>query len=336
MNSRCYVIAEAGLNHNGDLEIAKRLIAVASEAGADCVKFQKRHVATLAVSEILDAKDDRFPALGTTYRELRERHEFSLGQFQELKAAAEAAEMDFLCTPFDRESVDFLEELSVGAYKVASHSNTNLPLLRHIASLGKPTFMSAGACTLEELDDAVDVFKSAGTHLTVLHCVSSYPTPAEEENLSSIGMLRERYEVPVGYSGHEIGYVPTLAAVALGAVAVERHFTLDKTTVGFDHRISLEPEELGAMVRDIRTVEASLGSPRKEVSERELITRNKYKVSMVTSRPIPEGTVITEEMVTYRNPGTGIHPRDAASVLGKRAAVDIAEDTLIETRMVRG
>ena len=334
MASESYIIAEAGLNHNGDMAIARELIEVAAEAGADAVKFQKRNVGTLAVGHVLNAPDDRFPSMGTTYRQIREHLEFDFEQYLELKELVERSGLHFLCTPFDHESADFLERLAVKAYKIASHSNTNLPLLRHIASLGKPVYMSTGACTLEELDDAVAIFKEQDTELTVLHCVSAYPTPVEEENLHMIDVIRQRYGVPVGYSGHELGYVPTLAAVALGAVVVERHFTLDKKMMGFDHAISLEADELAAMVKDIRSVAASLGGLEKAVSEREMVTRNKYKVSMVSDRPIPKGTVITEEMITYRNPGTGIHPRDAGLVLGKRAVVDVPEDTMIEIGMV--
>ena len=334
MADSCYVIAEAGLNHNGDVDMARRLTDVAAEAGADAVKFQKRTVDTLAIGPVLNAPDGRFPTFGSTYREIRERLEFNFDQYVELKATVEANGMDFLCTAFDSDAVAFLEELGVGAYKVASHSNTNLPLLAQIASVGKHVFMSSGACTQDELDDAVDAFTSRSCPLTLLHCVSAYPTPAEEANLSLMASLRERYHVPVGYSGHEIGYLSTLAAVALGATAVERHYTLDKEMIGFDHKISLEPGELAAMVRDIRTVEQTFGTSDKLVSEREMATRNKYKVSMVSIRPISHGEVISEEMITYRNPGTGIHPRDAGLVLGKPALADIPEDTLIEEGMV--
>lgn len=334
MDSKCYVIAEAGLNHNGSVELARDLIDVASESGANAIKFQKRNVGTLAVGHVLNAKDDRFPSFGSTYREIREHIEFNFEQYVELREYVEAEGLDFLCTPFDHQSVDFLEKLGVNRYKVASHSNTNLPLLERIASIGKPVYMSTGACTLDELDDAVEVFKRRGADLTVLHCVSAYPTPIEEHNLRMIDIIRQRYGIPVGYSGHELGYIPTLAAVSLGAAVVERHFTTDKRLVGFDHAISLEPQELGAMVGDIRAIGDSLGSPDKLVSEREMITRDKYKVSMVSRQRIPRGTTLTEELITFRNPGTGIHPRDTGRVLGRSASVDIPEDTLIEIGMV--
>ena len=334
MADNCYVIAEAGLNHNGSLDLATQLIDVAAEAEVDAVKFQKRNVGTLAVGHVLNAKDDRFPEFGSTYKEIRQHIEFDFEQYVELKERAEGKGLDFLCTPFDHQSVEFLERLEVNRYKIASHSNTNLPLLEHIASIGKPVFMSTGACTLDELDDAVNVFRKKGTDLTILHCVSAYPTPIEEHNLRMIDVIRQRYGVPVGYSGHELGYVPTLAAVSLGAVAVERHYTTDKKLIGFDHAISLEPQEIQAMVKGIRATAEAMGSPDKRVSEREIITRDKYKVSMATARPISKGAVITDEMITYKNPGTGTHPRDAALVLGKRAVADIPEDTLLDTSMV--
>jgi sialic acid synthase SpsE len=316
------------------MELARQLVDVAAEAGADCVKFQKRNVATLAVGPVLDAEDDRFPSLGATYREVRESLEFDLEQYRELKGLVEVKGMDFLCTAFDVKSVDFLEKLEVDAYKMASHSNTNTNLLRYVAALKKPVVLSTGACTVEELDDAVAVFKEAGAELTLLHCVSSYPTPVEQMNLAMIDWYTERYGVPVGYSGHEIGYLPTLSAAARGAVAVERHFTVDNTLPGFDHKLSLMPEELKAMIEAIRSVETSIGTVETGVAEFEKVTRGKYKVSMVSAGPIPRGAVLTEEVITYKNPGTGIYPKDAGRVLGKRTVVDIPGDTLIDEAMV--
>lgn len=333
MGARCTVIAEAGLNHNGSVKIARELIDMAAEAGADAVKFQKRNVATLAIQGVLDAQDSRFPSLGNTYRAIRESLEFSFEQFQELKKYAEKKNLDFLCTAFDVESVDFLEKLGVVSYKLASHSVTNLPLLRYVAATGKPIFMSTGMCSFEELDAAVEHILKNGNPLTLFHCVSIYPTPAEDCNLKMIETLRRRYGVPIGFSGHEIGYLPTLTAVGMGAVAVERHFTLDKKLEGFDHKISLEPDELKAMVRDIRIVEQSFGSGDKAVSDREMVTRRKYHVSMVSACVIPAGAALTPDMVTYKNPGTGIPVKEAGRVLGKKAVTDIPADTLLDHGM---
>ena len=240
-SKQCYIIAEAGLNHNGSLELAKKLIDVASVSQVDAVKFQKRNVSTLAIKEILDAKDDRFPSLGRTYREIRESLEFNLKQFQELKEYAESKDLDFICTAFDKESVDFLKKLEINIVKIASHSVTNIPLIQYISEQFDRVIISSGMCTFEELDVAISILRKGCSNLKLLHCVSSYPQKESESNLDMINVLKKRYKIPIGYSGHELGYLPSLTAVALGASIIERHFTLDKNMEGFDHKISLEP-----------------------------------------------------------------------------------------------
>ncbi len=329
----CYVIAEAGLNHNGSIEIAKKLIDVAAVAGADAVKFQKRTVGTLAVKAVLDAKDDRFPEFGSTYREIREHLEFTLDEYRDLKAYAESKNLDFIVTAFDIDAADFLDELGIEIYKLASHSATNLELLEYLSKTSKPAILSTGMAELDEVDTAVDLFKKYKTPLYLLHCVSVYPTPLDECNLAMIDVLRERYQLPTGYSGHELGYLPTVLAVCMGAQMVERHYTLDKSMVGFDHKMSLEPDELVAMVRDIRNVPTIRGNGEKKVSETEWITRRKYHVSMASADAIPAGTVLTEAMVTYRNPGTGIPSKLAHTVLGKKAIKHIGVDELLSEKM---
>jgi len=329
----CYVIAEAGLNHNGSIEIAKKLIDVAAVAGADAVKFQKRTVEKLAVKSTLDAKDDRFPEFGSTYREIREHLEFTLEQYKELKAYSEAKGLDFIVTAFDTDAADFLEELGIEVFKLASHSATNLELLEYLASSGKSSIMSTGMADLDEVDRAVEIFGNHKTPLYLLHCVSAYPTPLNECNLAMIDVLKQRYQLPTGYSGHELGYLPTVHAVCMGAQMVERHYTLDKSMVGFDHKMSLEPDELIAMVRDIRNVPAIQGNGEKEVSETEWITRRKYHVSMASAQTISAGTTLTEEMVTYRNPGTGIPSKLAHTVIGKTALQEISADELLSPDM---
>jgi sialic acid synthase SpsE len=329
----CYVIAEAGLNHNGSLEIAKKLIDLAAIAGTNAVKFQKRTVEKLAVSSALDAKDDRFLEFGNTYREIREHLEFTLDQYRELKQYAESKGLDFMVTAFDTDAVDFLEELGLGFYKLASHSLTNLELLEYLARVRKPTVLSTGMAELEEVDQAVEIFRRHEAPLSLMHCVSAYPTPLAECNLAMMDVLKERYELAVGYSGHELGYLPTLTAVALGAQLVERHYTLDKTMTGFDHKMSLSPDELVAMVRDIREIPKIQGIGEKEVSETEWITRRKYHVSMASAAAIPAGTVLSEAMITWRNPGTGIPSKLAHTVIGKRAKQDIPVDELLSLNM---
>jgi sialic acid synthase SpsE len=329
----CYVIAEAGLNHNGSVEIAKKLIDVAAVAGVDAVKFQKRTVDKLAVKATLDVKDDRFPEFGKTYREIREHLEFSLEEYRDLKAYTESKGLDFMCTAFDTDAVDFLEKLGNKSYKLASHSLTNLELLEYLARLKKNTVLSTGMADLEEIDRAVEIFKRNNAPLSLMHCVSAYPTPLAECNLAMMEVLKKRYNVPVGYSGHEIGFLPTVLAVGMGAELIERHYTLDKGMTGFDHKMSLAPDELIAMMRDIRAVPKIQGSGIKEVSETEWITRRKYHVSMASAAKIPAGTVLTENLITWRNPGTGIPTKLAHTVLGKRANREIPADELISVDM---
>ena len=332
-SGECYVIAEAGLNHNGSIEIAQNLIDVAAIAGADAVKFQKRTVNKLAVKSVLDAKDDRFPEFGKTYREIREHLEFTLDEYRELKNYATSKKLDFMVTAFDIDAVDFLEKLEVEIYKLASHSATNLELLEYLAKINKPTVMSTGMAELDEVDRAVEIFQKNNTPLVLLHCVSAYPTPLNECNLLMIDVLKKRYNIPVGYSGHEMGYLPTVTAVAMGAQYIERHYTLDKSMVGFDHKMSLEPDELISMVRDIRNVRKIRGDGQKKVSETEWITRKKYHVSMASATIIPAGNTLTEQMVTYRNPGTGIPSKLAHTIIGKRAIRDIPADELLSLDM---
>ncbi len=331
----CYVIAEAGLNHNGSIEIAKKLIDVAAVAGVDAVKFQKRTVDKLAVKAVLDAPDNRFPEFGETYRQIREHLEFTAEEYIEIKKYVESKKLDFLVTAFDIDAVDFLENLGIDGYKLASHSLTNIGLLEYLAKKRQPTILSTGMADLDEIDRAVSIFSSIGSPLAIMHCVSSYPTSLEDCNLAMLDTLKSRYKVKVGYSGHEIGYLPSLLAVARGAEIIERHFTLSKSMVGFDHKISLEPDELVSMVRDIRAVPKIIGSGKKEVSSTELITRKKYHVSMVSSVKIAAGETITNEMVTYRNPGTGIPYKEAHLVIGKRAVCDIPEDELLNLEMFK-
>jgi len=333
MNGRTVVIAEIGLNHNGDYKLAQRLVRAASKAGADVAKFQKRDVDSLAIKNVLNHRDDRFPSMGSTYREIRESHEFDFEEFTNIKSEVEANNMEFLCTPFDHKSVEFLEDLGVDAYKIASHSVTNLPLLRTVAKTDKPIYISSGMCTQSELDEAIELLLQAGNEITLFHCISAYPQDVKDSNIRMLNTLDQKYNLPIGYSGHELGYAPTIAAVARGAVAVERHFTLDKSMEGFDHAISLEPREFTQMVKMIRQVSESLGDGEFRVLSSEHETRQKYHVSMVAAERIPHGTVLSEDMVTYKNPGSGIPPREADSVLGKRAIVSIEEDTLISQEM---
>ncbi|GAB6095730.1 N-acetylneuraminate synthase family protein [Desulfatiferula olefinivorans] len=334
-SGHCYIIAEAGLNHNGSIEIAKKLIDVAAIAGADAVKFQKRTVDVLAVKSVLDAPDDRFPEFGKTYREIREHLEFNFEQYRELKKYSELKGLDFIVTAFDTDAVDFLEDLGVEIYKLASHSLTNIELLEYLAKLKKKTILSTGMSDIKEIDTAVEIFQNNNAQLMLLHCVSAYPTPLDECNLQMIKVLEERYRLPVGYSGHELGYLPSVIAAAMGAKAIERHYTIDKNMIGFDHKMSLGSDEFIAMVRDIRSVLKIKGNGDKFVSKTEMITRDKYHVSMVSKKEIKAGTILDKSMICYRNPGTGIHAKNSHKILGKKAVKDLPEDILLTNEMFK-
>lgn len=333
MKNYCYVIAEAGLNHNGDFNLAKKLIDVAANAKADAVKFQKRTVSDLAVRTVLDAKDDRFPEFGDTYREIRERHEFDSKQYSMLKEYSEKKGLDFIVTAFDIEAVDFLLNLGIDKFKLASHSLTNIQLLKYLAKKNKDVILSTGMCSFDEIDTAVKIFKDSNSTLKLMHCISSYPTPFEQCNMNLLGKLKERYKLSVGYSGHEIGFLPTLVAVSMGAELVERHYTLDNKMVGFDHKMSLEPQELNEMIASIRSVSVIQGSENKNVTETEWITRKKYHVSIASVNIIKKGTTLLESMVTYKNPGTGIPAKDLDKILNKKVLQDIPADILLTMDM---
>jgi N-acetylneuraminate synthase len=270
-----YLIAEIGLNHNGDLELAKRLVDVAADAGAQAVKFQKRTPEISTPEHMRDVP--RETPWGTmTYLEYRYRVEFDREQYVEIGDHATLRGLDWFASPWDVPSVDFLEDLNVVAHKVASASVTDLELLRALAATGRPVILSTGMSTLEQIDAAVDVL---GTDdLVILHATSTYPLPAEEANLRTIDTLRARYAgVPIGYSGHEPGLQISLAAATLGAAMIERHITLDRTMWGSDHAASLEPEGLRHLIRDIRIIEEALGDGVKRVFPGELAPQAKLR-----------------------------------------------------------
>jgi N-acetylneuraminate synthase len=267
-NEPVYVIAEIGLNHNGDVELAKRLIDVAADSGAQAVKFQKRTPA-ISTPEHMKSQLRETPWGTMTYLEYRYRVEFDRDQYIEIGDYATLRGLSWFASPWDEEAVDFLEELDVVAHKVASASVTDIPMLQALAATGKPIILSTGMSTLEQIDTAVRVL---GTdNLVILHATSTYPLPPEEANIRMINTLRDRYAgVPIGYSGHERGLQISIAAVALGAVAVERHITLDRTMWGSDHAASLEPTGFEHLVRDIRVLGEAMGDGVKRIYPGEL------------------------------------------------------------------
>jgi N-acetylneuraminate synthase len=269
-----YFIAEIGLNHNGSLEIAKKLIDVAAEAGAQAVKFQKR---TPAISTPEHMKDvPRETPWGTmTYLEYRYKVEFEKEQYAEINDYCDKLNLDWYASPWDEEAVDFLESMNVCAYKIASASVTDLGMLRKVKATNKPVILSTGMSTLEQIDKAVEVLGKDKLH--IMHATSTYPLPPEEANLRTIHTLRDRYGVSIGYSGHEPGLQISIAAVALGATSVERHITLDRTSWGSDHAASLEPKGFTQLIRDVRIVETAMGDGVKRVFPGELAPLSKLR-----------------------------------------------------------
>lgn len=329
--NKVLIIAEAGVNHNGDIEIARALVRAAKEAGADIVKFQTAKISSL-VSKVAKMAEYQKENIGKeeSQKDMLSKLLLSFESFVELSEYCREVGIQFLSTPFDIESIHFLKEL-VTVWKVPSGEITNYPYLVEIAKTGMPVILSTGMSELCEIDAAMKVLKGNGcTEITLLHCNTQYPTPYEDVNLLAMNTLRERYGVPVGYSDHTNGIEVPVAAVALGAKVIEKHFTLDKTMEGPDHKASLEPHELKAMIDSIRNIERALGSAEKKASASETPNKAVARKSIVAKRDIVAGEILSEENITTKRPGNGISPMRWNEVLGTKAIRDFAEDELIE------
>jgi sialic acid synthase SpsE len=331
----CYIIAEAGVNHNGSLELAERLVDIAAQAGADAVKFQKRTVADILIAEALARPYTVPTSLGATYGEHRERLELSEEDFFALAEHARGRGITLLASAWDVRSVDFLDRLGIPAFKIASADCTNLPLIEYVARKGKPVLLSTGMSDMAEVKDAVATVRRHTDRLVLFQCTSTYPCDNDQINLRVIPTYRERFGCVVGYSGHERGLAPTEAAVALGASVVERHFTIDRTMIGPDHAASLEPMGLQRLVRNIRNIEKALGSPEKRVMESERKVRERLAKSIVARTDIPAGTVIRSDMLTVKGPGSGLKPGYMPLLVGVVAESPIREDTLVPREALR-
>lgn len=324
-----FVIAEAGVNHEGDLQTAKRMIDQAAEKGAHAIKFQTYKAEKLAVADS--------PAYWKTEKTQRDffraYDRFWRDEFVELAEHARHRGILFLSTPFDEEAVDFLCEL-MPAFKIASADITNLPFLRYVARKGKPILLSTGAATVEEIRRAVLTIESEGNdQIALLHCILSYPTPYESANLMMIRGLKEHFpQFVIGYSDHTVPdecMVLPLAAYLVGARIIEKHFTLDKTLPGNDHYHAMDPDDLGKLIRNLSTARIALGQKDRKLLECEIPARIYARRSLVTRVPIRKGDVIREEMLTAKRPGTGISPADLHLVVGRLAARDIPADSIL-------
>ena len=324
-----FIVAEIGVNHQGRVDLAKALIDAAAEAGADAVKFQKRSVDRVLTREGQNAPYASPHSFGRTYGEHRRALELSAEDYLLLKAHAEQKGLCFFASAWDEESADFLEQLGVDVYKIASPDLTNLPLCRHVARKGKPVIMSTGMSSLDEIARAVDCIRAYNTGLVLLHCVSVYPTQYADVNLGFMETLRGLFDCPVGYSGHELGWAIPVAARALGACVIEKHVTLDPRMRGGDHKFSLTPQELKEMTDNIRKVEAALRPGEKRLLEAEAPFRAKLGKSLVAAAPIARGQVITRRLLVCKSPGNGLSPLLIEEVLGKRATRDIPADGML-------
>ncbi len=332
----CFIIAEAGVNHNGDIELAKRLVDVAGDAGVDAIKFQTFR-ADQIVSRIAPKAEYQLETTDTTESQLEmlQRLELSHGAHRKLYAHCRERGVLFMSTPFDEQSANLLYELGVPVFKIGSGEITDWPLLEYIACKGRPIILSTGMSYLSEVDEAVRVIRGTGNErLALLHCVSSYPADPADANLRVMQTMAAALSLPVGYSDHTPGIEVALAAVALGACIIEKHFTLDRSLPGPDHRASLEPDELVALVKSIRTVEVALGHGRKEPSRGEANTLEAARKSLVAAKDIAVGTVLTEEMIAIKRPGTGLSPSLRSCFIGRTVRKDIKSGVLFSWEML--
>lgn len=331
-----FIIAEAGVNHNGDIELAKRLVDVAAEAGADAVKFQTFR-ADRVVSAMAPKAEYQIHTTDPSESQLDmlRRLELSPDAHRELQAYCRERGIIFMSTPFDEESADLLQELDVPTFKIGSGEITNWPFLEYVARKGKPIILSTGMSFLSEVDEAVRVIREAGCdQLVLLHCVSNYPADPADTNLRAMPTMATAFQVPVGYSDHTPGIEVAVAAVALGACVIEKHFTLDKSLAGPDHQASLEPDELRTLVRGIRTVEAALGNGQKEPAASEADTAAVARRSLVAARDIPAGTILTDDLIAIKRPGTGLPPAMRPYLIGRTARTTIPAGALLALEML--
>lgn len=329
-NTPCYVIAEIGHNHQGDINTALKMIKIAAVCGVQAVKFQKRDNRTLYVKAFYNKPYDNENSYGATYGEHREYLEFGYDEYIKLKKCAEENGVEFMATAFDFKSVDFLEGIGVTAYKVASGDLTSIPLLEYIAKLDKPMFVSTGAASMEEIRIAYETIIKYTNMLCLMHCTAGYPTEYHNLNLRVIEELRKEFpDVIIGYSGHDKGILASVIAYTLGARVVEKHFTLDRSLKGTDHKFSLEPEGLRKQVRDLRRVDISLGDGKRVVYDFEKEARGKMGKGVYTSMPLSAGTIITLDNICFKTPPNGTPLYMVDKILGKKLNKDLGEESTI-------
>ena len=332
-DSKPYIIAEIGSNHNGDMNLARTMIDSAVKCGCNAVKFQSWTPKSLIAEEEYNRNikyNDNPRKHWGSLREMVEKYYLRDEQHRELKEYCDNVGIDFCSTPFSAEEADLLAELEVPFYKIASMDINNHRLLKHVASKDKPVILSTGMATLGEIENAIETVTSSGNDkIVLLHCISIYPPEYPDIHLNNIPMLKQTFGYPVGFSDHTIGYSIPLAAVALGACLVEKHFTTDKNLEGWDHEISANSMEMEIIVRESANIKTAMGSHRRVVSSAEKEKKKKFRRSIVAARSMKKGHIIADDDLKFKRPGTGLAPDQSELLIGKRLLRDIREDELI-------
>ena len=330
LNKPCFIIAEAGVNHNGNLQLAKKLVDAAKFAGVDAVKFQTFKTEELVTRKAPQAEYQKKNAKAKSQFEMLKQLELSESEFREIFKYCRKKKIIFLSTPFDEKSAEFLNDLGVMAFKIGSGDITNIPLIRTVAEFGKPVILSSGMATMAEVTEAVKaIYKQGNRKLILLHCTSNYPADIKDVNLKAMNALRDKFSVPVGYSDHTKGIEVSLAAVAIGACVIEKHFTLSKKMKGPDHKASIEPDEFSKLVKKIKMIEIALGNGIKKPSDSEKKIMEIVRKSVVSARKIKKGEKIISEMLKVKRPGTGIKSGEMIKVVGKTALKDIGKNEIL-------
>lgn len=328
-----YIIAEIGANHNGDMDLAKKMIDSAVDCGCDAVKFQSWTPQSLIAKEEYDRNqsyDDSPKKHFGSLKEMVEKYYLRPEQHFELKEYCQSKGVDFCSSPFSNEEVDLLMELDVPFLKIASMDITNIPFLKYAAKTMKPLVVSTGMSTLSEIENAVNAIKSEGNHnIVLLHCISIYPPKDEDIHLRNITMLQQAFDLPVGFSDHSFGASIPLASVALGACIIEKHYTLDKDLPGWDHEISANPEEMKTICHDSKKIAAALGNVFRTVSAEEEQKKGKFRRSIVLAGELKKGDIVKESDLAYKRPGTGIPPSEYQFVVGRKLNKDMEADSLL-------
>ncbi|MGE5328827.1 MAG: N-acetylneuraminate synthase [Deltaproteobacteria bacterium] len=330
--NKVFIIAEAGINHNSDLEIAKRLVDMAIECGADAIKFQtfKAYESTGIFADMAQYQKENFQKEKSQYEMLKEL-ELSFNCFEEIQKYCKQKGITFISTPDGTESLDFLVSIDVPLIKIGSTEVTNFEFLKEIARKGKPIILSTGMSTIGEVEEALNAIYSTGnTQVQLMHCTTDYPTPLQDVNLKAMITLKEAFKVPVGLSDHTIGYEAAIAAVALGAEIIEKHITLDKCMKGPDHKASMPPSEFKQYVQAVRNTEKLLGDGIKRPTEREIIIMKDVRRSIVAASDLNEGTILSKEMLKYKRPADGIEPKFVYILEGKRLKRNLLKDESIK------